>query len=373
MSALIRRTISRTRRWVPRVLWHRGSTGLAAALILAALVTAPGPARAQATPYGILVNGMDHTTPRAEIAARLQFARDAGAQWVRTDFWWYSAEWTQGAADWRYFDAVVDEAGSRGLQLVPILWGTPTWAATDRVFSYGVPDMAAWERFVAATVSRYRGRVSRWEIWNEPDGRWYWAGSPGQYAELLARAYRQVKLADPAALVLLGGLAQGGGGVTSDFLQRILADPRYPAGAYFDVHNIHTNFRSMASMADQIRDNVALVTSYAGTKPIVVTEASYTSDPAYQIVAGYTGGESGQARYVTDSYATMLNAGVTLAVWASLMDYSGTGEYASSGLVRTNRTLKPAFAAYRSAATSNGEGGPSPDVAPATPTSLTIR
>ncbi len=343
-----------TRRFASNLVPSDRRAGSLVAVALAILAAA-APARAQSGPYGILVNGIDHTTPRSEIAARLQLVRDAGAQWVRTDFWWYSVEWNQGAWDWRFFDAVVDEATARGLQVIPILWGTPGWAATDGVFSYGVPDMAAWERFVASTVTRYRGRVGRWEIWNEPDGAWYWAGTAGQYAELLARAYRQVKLADPAALVLLGGLAQGGGAVP-DFLQRILADARYPAGAYFDVHNVHTNFRSMGAMADQIRNNISIVAGYAGIKPIVVTESSYASDPAYQSVTGYTGGEDGQARYVTDAYATMLGAGVQVAVWASLMDYSGSGEYASSGLVRTDRTPKPAFDAYRRAVAASGQG-----------------
>jgi hypothetical protein len=334
-----------------------------------ALAMWPASARAQDTRFGMLVNGIDHTTPRSEIAVRLQLAQDAGSRWVRTDFGWYSAEWSRDAWDWRFFDAVVDEAATRGIQLIPILWGTPNWAAVDGIFGYGVPDMAAWERFVAATVNRYRGRVSRWEIWNEPDGPWYWRGSAGQYAELLARAYRQVKRADPAALVLVGGLAQGGGAV-GDFLQQILGDAAYPAGAYFDVHNVHTNFRSMSSMAGQIRDNIAIVASYAGAKPIVVTEASYTSDPAYQTTQGYADGEAGQARYVTDCYATMLDAGAGIAVWASLMDYAGTGQYARSGLVRMDRTVKAAFAAYRDAAA--GRAGELNTI-PVAPTSLAVR
>jgi hypothetical protein len=337
---------------VPR---HRGV--LAAASILLAVATTATPAAAQTAPYGILVNGIDHTTARSRIAADLQQARDAGAHWVRTDFWWYSVQWNRGPWDWRFFDAVVDEAAARGLELVPILWGTPTWAATDGRFSYGVPDMAAWEAFVAATVARYRGRITLWEIWNEPDGPWYWTGSAGQYAELLARAYRQVKLADPNALVLLGGLAQGGGAVP-DFLQRILADARYPAGASFDVHNIHTNFRSMAGITDQIGQNRAVLGSYGVSRPIVVTEASYTSDPAYQVVAGYADGEPAQARYVTDAYRTMLGAGVELAVWASLRDYAGSDAYAGSGLVRTDGTAKAAFAAYRQAATAASSSPP---------------
>ena len=244
-----------------------------------------------ANPYGILVSGMDHNTARSDIARLMQIAKEAGAGWIRTDFWWYSVEWFRGQWNWRFFDTVVEEAEIRGLKVIPILQGTPLWAATDRVISYGVPDMAAWDTFVTRTVERYRGRISAWEIWNEPDTTFYWKGTPAQYAELLARAHTAIKSMDPTAMVWLGGLAQGGVYMTPNFLQRILADARHPAGSHFDVHNVHTNFRSMAGIVDQIEANLEVLRSFGVPKPLVVTEASYTSAPEYQWVPGYQGGK----------------------------------------------------------------------------------
>jgi len=305
-----------------------------------------------ASPFGILVTGIDRRTSRAEIAADLETAAAAGAKWVRTDFWWYSVEWVgPGVVDWTYFDALVEEAERRGLGLIPVLWGTPGWAATDGVFSYGVPDMAAWERFVAQTVRRYRGRVTAWEVWNEPNFRGYWRGTPHQYAELLARASAQVKQADPEATVLLGGQAQGGGAVP-DFLAQILEDPVYPAGAYFDVHNVHTAFSSMATITAYIQAHRDLLAQHGLSKEVVVTELSYTSDPLYQTVTGYTDGEPGQARYLVDAYRTLLAEGAIVVVWAALRDYpAGLGEYTRSGLAGTDLAPKPAFFAYRAVAT----------------------
>jgi subtilase family serine protease len=303
-------------------------------------------------PYGILVSGMDHTTPRSEVAIFMQKAKDAGARWVRSDFWWYSVEWFRGQWNWRYFDIVVEEAAARGLKVIPILQGTPAWAATDGVFAYGVPDMDAWETFVMKTVERYRGRIAVWEIWNEPDGPWYWKGTPAKYAELLARAHGAIKSLDPTAMVWLGGLAQGGTNVTADFLQRILADASHPAGEHFDVHNIHTNFRNMTGINNQIEANRAILGSFGLQKPLVVTEASYTSDPRFQWLAGYGGGEQGLARYIVDAYRTMLDAGVLVAVWANITDYDGNDEYAGSGLVRTDLSEKAAFFAFQELAES---------------------
>jgi hypothetical protein len=299
-----------------------------------------------ANPYGILVNQIDHATPRATIAALMDRAQQAGAGWVRVDFWWYSVEWNRGQWDWRYFDAVVAEATSRGLDVLPVLWGTPRWAATDLVFSYGVPDMAAWETFVGATVSRYKGSIRMWEIWNEPDLTLYWKGTPAKYAELLARAAGRIRAVDPTASVALGGLAQGGP-ITPNFLESILGDRTYPAGAWFDVHNFHTNFRSMSGIVAQIDWNRGVLASYGLSKPMIVTEASYSSDPRYQPLAGYTGGEDGQARYVTDAYNTMLRNGIAIAVWGSLTDKIGARDYTHNGLVRLDLSAKPAFGAFQ--------------------------
>jgi hypothetical protein len=66
----------------------------------------------------------------------------------------------------------------------------------------------------------------------------------------------------------------------------------------------------------------------------------------------------------------MLDAGAGIAVWASLMDYAGTGQYARSGLVRMDRTVKAAFAAYRDAAA--GRAGELNTI-PVAPTSLAVR
>lgn len=339
------------------------------AVCLWALVAPSIPtAMAATSPYGVLVNQIDHSTSQATIAAYMDRAKQAGAGWVRVDFWWYSVEWSQGQWNWHYFDYVVQEATSRGLGVIPILWGTPTWAATDGVFSYGVPDMTAWQTFVANTASRYKGSISTWEIWNEPDTTNYWRGTPGKYAQLLALAARQLRAVDPANQVVLGGLAQGGSRMVSNFLQSILADPTYPAGAYFDVHNIHTNFRSMSGIVDQINSNKTILANYGLSKSLAVTEASYTSDPAYQTLSGYGGGESGQAAYLTDAYHAMLSNGVGVAVWACLKNYStSSGAYTESGLVRTDLTPKAAYTAFQQLA-----GGSTTTTPPPPPTTLTI-
>jgi chitodextrinase len=324
---------------------------MAIVAMLAMQALRPTIASAQ-SPYGILLNEIDHTTPRAEIAARMDLARAANASWIRLDFYWYSVEWTRGAFNWTYFDTLVQEASARNLSIIATVGWPARWAVTDGNAYYGVPDMAAWENFLSLAAARYRGTVDIWEIWNEPDKPFYWRGTPAKYAELLARAYTRIKAADPGATVAVGGLAQGGSSLVPDFLEQILGNATYPAGRYFDVHNIHTNFRTASLIVSQVSTNRAILSQHGLSKPIIATEASYSSDPAYQTLPGYVGGgEATQARYLVDAYNTMLASGISVAVWATGVDYvDGTGSYAASGLTHSDLRPKPAYTAFRNLA-----------------------
>jgi polysaccharide biosynthesis protein PslG len=59
-----------------------------------------------------------------------------------------------------------------------------------------------WDAFVRAVVSRYKGKIASYEIWNEPNDRRYWTGSLRELVDMAQRAYRIIKAIDPAARVI---------------------------------------------------------------------------------------------------------------------------------------------------------------------------
>ena len=84
-----------------------------------------------------------------------------------------------------------------------------------RVFgAVGVPPIftaeqrAAWENYVKALVTRYRGRVSYYEVWNEPDGKWTWkhGANARELGTFTASTGKAIHAADPDAKVV--GFAQ---------------------------------------------------------------------------------------------------------------------------------------------------------------------
>ncbi len=305
-------------------------------------------------PYGVLISVGGHVDdPMLE--RMFERVADAGIGAVRTDFFWHLIEPTPGVFRWDRYDALTRAAQRHGVGVLGILDYSAPWASSDsagRDLKYPPKEVAAFARFAAVTAARYRESVSRWEVWNEPDSREFWKGSPAAYASLLAASYRAIKSANPAATVLLGGLAQGGPH-DPRFLESVLAACQRMRAACFDILTFHTNFRAPAEIRAQFLANRRTMERYGrAAAPIWITEASYTSDPRYQSLAGYRDGEAGQARYVDDTVSLTLALGAQRVFWAGLSDYDGgeDGPYAASGLVRADYRPKLAYEAYRTLA-----------------------
>ena len=96
-------------------------------------------------------------------------------------------------------------------------------------------------------VSRYKGRIRAYEIWNEPNLAREWGGRPpnaGQYVSLLKEAYRRVKQADPNAMVISAGLTPTGTSspeATPDdmYLEQMYQAMSGNSSGYFDVLGVH--------------------------------------------------------------------------------------------------------------------------------------
>ena len=74
--------------------------------------------------------------------------------------------------------------------------------ARDDWFWYEPRNQNDYFDFVRAAVTRWKGQIHVWEIWNEPDviNTWKCAGNcnrAADYARLLQGAYAAVKSVDP--------------------------------------------------------------------------------------------------------------------------------------------------------------------------------
>ena len=134
-----------------------------------ALIAAPGSAHA-AEP-GVNVDGVSPGQAMGDASA-------LGAGWVRKFVRWdqlehagpgiLSGNWVQESTIY------VGAAQARGLKVVATVVGAPPWANGSQDPYVPPADPATYARFMGGLASRYRGRVSAWEIWNEPDGSSFW-------------------------------------------------------------------------------------------------------------------------------------------------------------------------------------------------------
>src|SRR5687768_14439354 len=131
-------------------------------LVLLVAILVPSVAHAADDRFGVAF-----VSPPGKVAdaKRLDQAAQLGAGWDRQPLYWNEVQPTpNGPFDFSKFDATVAADVSRGIKVQGILLGSPDWAKTGASV-----DMAAWSRFVAAAVRHYKGRIGRWEMWNEPD------------------------------------------------------------------------------------------------------------------------------------------------------------------------------------------------------------
>ena len=185
-----------------------------------------------------------------------------GLRHVRCDFDWLPTQRERGAPyDWTKLDAVMESAERAGLQVLPILYGFPSWAMPEEEH---LDEFAAW---VEALVGRYRGRLPVVEIWNEENM------PPKKYLAILAAAHDAAKRTDPGIRVWFGGTA----GVPLEFIEGVY---KLGGAGSFDAMNVHPYCPVPEGSIDVSLEKLrALMAQYGdGEKPIVVTESGWSTE-----------------------------------------------------------------------------------------------
>ncbi|MGI8440040.1 MAG: GH39 family glycosyl hydrolase [Thermoleophilaceae bacterium] len=364
---------------------------LAAVTVLALVSALSAPAPADASQRAgvqahLLWSGVDG----AEMDRQLDQAKDAGAKVIRVDVGWQTLE-EQGKgryASWYLskVDSLVAKAEARDLDLLFTFVFTPCWAssAPDSVkqnCSPGWYDRGAgryppsnpndYADALAFMVKRYGNRISAWEVWNEPNLRDFFnTGDPAaRYAELLKAAYPAAKAADPNATVLGGSLSES----DVDFTRALYA---HGIKGNFDAFSIHpyTHDRSPLDELEPryVRSSFVkgvpavhdVMTGENDDKPMWLTEFGWSTSSTRGGQPWENGvSESTQAVYTAKAYEQMRNwSYVDVGISYGLVDRGSDGDDKESnfGLLRFDRSSKPAVAAFRDAARGIESGDSTP-------------
>jgi hypothetical protein len=216
------------------------------------------------------------------------------------------------------------------LRWFPVLDYSATWAASYPSDYHSPPTSNAdFAAYAAAFATRYgRGGsfwaghpelrplpVTAYEVWNEPNGAWFWRPAPdaGAYADMYLKAREAIRGADPEATVVIGGLRP-----QTPYLRAMYA-ARPELLGQVDAVGLHPYARRAAKVIANVRAfRRALQGLGDPMVPIVVTELGWpTSGEGSPIVVS----ESARAaalEAVTDSLARS-DCGV-----AAVMPYTWT-------------------------------------------------
>jgi hypothetical protein len=207
-------------------------------------------------PYGINTF-LEQEVEDWKIHRSLSLIRDAGFTWIRQEFPWEDIEIErkdifrdrrQGRdiSSWEKYDHIVGLAEDYGIEIIARLDNPPAWSrAAGNEAGYLAPpdDYADYGDFVYAVVSRYKGRIKYYQIWNEPNIYPEWGEGPVDpeaYTELLKVGYTRAKEADPGAVILSAGLAPTTEETPENLADMIFLQRMYDAGAkdYFDILSV---------------------------------------------------------------------------------------------------------------------------------------
>lgn len=307
----------------------------------AAGTTAPGGGPASATvsrlveqpvAYGLAepAGSLPGVDTSADVTAWLQIRADlarSGSCWLRTDL----DEWLTraiAALPWLGSAGPCEVGSGSPVKVLAIIDDQTVWSAwrlcPNADFSAAYDrhhtnfTLGDWTTIVRCLASLLKGRVSAYEIWNEPvlgnAAMGYEDGSAAHYLDLLRAAYVAIKAADPAATVIaLGGSdAYAGGDVERLAQMRAFSTQLVALGArrYADAVSIHAYPWGETDVAvwNSYRAELAFQ-SATWRLPVWITETgTRATDPGTQ------------SAYADAAYRLFLAAGVRHVFWFSITD-----------------------------------------------------
>jgi hypothetical protein len=201
---------------------------------------------------------------------------------------WADLNPAPGRYEWARLDAIVDSLPGRDIMLT--IAGTPQWAAREPQSS-GAPwlpagsnspphTMSDWTAFIGNVARRYTGRITSYQIWNEPQNHDFWApiGQVSMLGPMTAKARRIVDAIDSSAKIIgaqvMPRASSGGMRRASGYLEALAA-----SGWPIDVHTASVYpepGKAVAAWESMILQwKAGLVRAGAPRRPLWVAETNF--------------------------------------------------------------------------------------------------
>ncbi len=352
-----------------------------AVALLGALALAPASPAVPGKFWGIVPQSL----PSSETFTRM---KRGGVDSIRIPIEWSAHQPTPGATpNWSGVDGAVARATAAGLDVLPFVYGAPTWAVPSAPVpgsggSVRAPlrlpvsgaGRAGWSAFLRLVVARYGsggsfwaenpGLVPRpvrtWQVWNEQNFKYFVVRpNPVEYGTLVKISHTAIKSVNPGAKIVLGGMFARPNEArfkarprqayfATEFLQQMYK--RTPGiKARFDGIALHPYTSEYQNVAPQIEEVRAVMKANgdAGTG-LWITELTWSSGPPDN---GFAKGRRGQAKQLKGAFSALTRGASKWRLkgvyWFSLEDAQGACNFCDgSGLFTEALVPKPSWRAY---------------------------
>ena len=257
------------------------------------------------------------------------------------DVTWADLEPSKG--QWRFekLDSYVSLAEQHRTGLLLPLGGSPKWAsARPELKSSYYPGFTAepaniedWREYVRTIVSRYKGRIQAYEIWNEPNLRDFWTGTIEQMLTLTKEASSIIHSVDPNAIVVSPSATEDYGiPWLAEFLKK-------GGGRYVDVIGYHLYLTQQAKPEELLpfiqKVRRAISENDLGNKPLWNTESGWLAPAKLD-------SDELAAAFLARAYVVSWAAGVQRFYW-----YAWDNQHVAIITYKEDaRTVTPAGHAY---------------------------
>jgi len=316
------------------------------------------------SPIGVGYEVLDRD--KYDFAKTLSLMKNSGAKWARVQSGWNKTEKEKGRYDFAWLDEIVNGLLEIGIRpWISISYGNALYTVnenakdgyiTDVPLHYGEEAVQGWENYVSALAEHYKGRVSYWEVWNEPNaGFWGHEPNPGEYVELVKITAKQVHKRQPDAKIIGGAISGGGccnqyisGLIKHNIVEHIDIFSYHPYGLHPEL-NIEQRFKYFKNAFAATGKNIELWQGECG-RP----SASVVKGRGWKLTT------ANQARYLTRRILTDLRLGFDMTSYFLVADLNGlngyggdnnSGGFHHQGIIdAVDYKPKPAFFALQSMA-----------------------
>ena len=271
----------------------------------------------------------------AKFSVYKDYVGELGAKHARIQSGWAKCETQKGVYEFAWLDECVQGLNEQGVKpWMCLCYGNPVYGSTIHLGAglatlvHSEEAMAAWLRYVEATVTRYKSVITEWEVWNEPFGQ------GKDYSILLTATAKLIKRIQPGAVVVATAVLEKDHKI-------ILEDLK--AGGQLDLVNFwayHPYVNNPDSSYESVERMGQLLHSYRPDYKVYQGEVGCPSILEWtHALSGYPWTEYSQAKWNLRRMAGDRVRGIPSSVF-TIIDLKYPNMQQSFGLIRSNLLLE---------------------------------